>query len=79
MMHSNTELAKVLKYHIVSGRISPQELAHGMTLTTLEGGSLKGSKMGSTYEVNNAHVICGNIQTANATIYVIDKVLVPMH
>ena len=79
MMHSTTELAKILKYHIVSGRVTPAELAHGMTLRTLEGGSVKGSKMGAVYEVNNAQVICGNIQTANATVYVINKVLVPMH
>jgi uncharacterized surface protein with fasciclin (FAS1) repeats len=50
-----------------------------VTLKTLEGGSLKGSKMGPVYEVNNASVICGNIQTANATVYVINKVLTPMH
>ncbi len=35
--------------------------------------------MGSVYEVNSAHVVCGIIQTANATIYVISKVLIPMH
>jgi uncharacterized surface protein with fasciclin (FAS1) repeats len=29
--------------------------------------------------VNNAAVICGNIQTANATVYIINKVLIPMH
>ena len=79
MMHSSTELAKILKYHIVSGRVTPAELAHGMSLQTLEGGSLKGAKMGPVYEVNSAQVICGNIQTANATVYVINKVLVPMH
>ena len=72
-------LAKILKHHIVSGRVTPAELAHGMTLQTLAGGSVKGAKMGSVYEVNNAQVICGNIQTANATVYVINKVLVPMH
>jgi uncharacterized surface protein with fasciclin (FAS1) repeats len=79
MMHSPKELTKVLRYHVVDGRVTPSELAHGMTLTTLEGGTLKGAKMGSTYEVNNADVICGNIQTENATIYVINKVLMPMH
>jgi len=79
MMHSSKELAKILKYHIVSGRVTPAELAHGMALQTLEGSSLKGAKMGSVYEVNSAQVICGNIQTANATVYVINKVLVPMH
>jgi uncharacterized surface protein with fasciclin (FAS1) repeats len=79
MMHSNAELAKILKHHIVSGRVTPAKLASGMPLTTLEGGSLTGAKMGSAYEIGKANVICGNIQTANATVYVINKVLVPMH
>ena len=30
MMHSTAELAKILKYHIVNGRVTPAELAHGM-------------------------------------------------
>ena len=79
MMHSNAELAKILKYHIVSGRVTPAKLASGMALTTLEGGTLTGAKMGSVYEIGKADVICGNIQTANATGYEINKVLVPMH
>jgi uncharacterized surface protein with fasciclin (FAS1) repeats len=79
MMHSTAELAKILKYHVVNGRVTPEELASGMALKTLEGSSLKAAKMGSVYEVNNADVICGNIQTANATVYVINKVLTPMH
>jgi uncharacterized surface protein with fasciclin (FAS1) repeats len=79
MLHRSRELAKILKGHIVTGRVSPQELASGMVLKTLAGGSLKGSKMGMVYEVGSAHVICGNIQTANATVYVIDKVLIPAH
>src|SRR5215472_2993754 len=79
MMHSNTELAKILKYHVVDGRITPSKLASGMTLTTLEGGTLKPAKMGAVYEVNKAQVICGNIQTSNATVYIINSVLTPMH
>jgi uncharacterized surface protein with fasciclin (FAS1) repeats len=79
MMHSVAELAKILKYHVVSGHISAAQLANGKPLTTLEGATLKPSKMGSVYEVNNADIICGNIQTANATVYIINKVLTPMH
>jgi uncharacterized surface protein with fasciclin (FAS1) repeats len=79
MMHNSAHLAKILKYHVVSGRVTPAELASGKPLTTLEGESLKGAKMGSVYEVSKASVICGNIQTANATVYVINKVLIPMH
>jgi len=79
MMHSKTELTKILKYHVVSGSITPAQLASGKPLTTLEGSTLKPSKMGAVYEVNNASIICGNIHTANATVYVINKVLTPMH
>jgi uncharacterized surface protein with fasciclin (FAS1) repeats len=79
MLHSPAELTKILKYHVVRGRVTPARLATGKPLTTLEGGTLRPSKMGAVYEVNNADVICGNIQTANATVYIINKVLVPMH
>ena len=76
---STSELARDLKYHVVSGHVTAAQLASGKPLTTLEGGTLKPAKMGSVYEVNNADVICGNIHTANATVYVINKVLIPMH
>ena len=79
MMHSHTELAKILKYHVVNGHITPAGLASGKPLTTLEGSTLKPSKMGALYEVNTADVICGNIHTANATVYIINKVLIPGH
>jgi len=79
MMHSQAELTKVLKYHVVNGTITTAQLASGQPLTTLEGSTLKPSKMGAVYEVNNADIICGNIHTANATVYIINKVLTPMH
>jgi uncharacterized surface protein with fasciclin (FAS1) repeats len=79
MMSGMEELARILKYHVVSGNITPAELASGMTLTTLEGSQLKTAKMGATYEVNNAAVTCGNLHTANATVYIINAVLMPAH
>jgi len=71
--------AKILKYHVVAGHVTVAQLAVGKPLTTLEGSTLKPSKMGAVYEVNTADVICGNVQTANATVYIINKVLTPMH
>jgi uncharacterized surface protein with fasciclin (FAS1) repeats len=79
MMHSQAELAKVLEYHVVNGHVTAAELASGMTLKTLEGDTIRAARMGAVYEVNNADITCGNIQTANATVYVINKVLMPMH
>jgi uncharacterized surface protein with fasciclin (FAS1) repeats len=77
MLSGMTELEKILKYHVVHGRITPEELASGMTLSTLEGSTLHTAKMGSTYEVNNAAITCGNLHTANATVYIINAVLMP--
>ncbi len=71
------ELTKILTYHVVSGRYTPAQLASGMTLKTLEGGTVTVAKSGSTYTVNGADVVCGNVQTANATVYIINTLLMP--
>jgi uncharacterized surface protein with fasciclin (FAS1) repeats len=77
VLANKAELTKILTYHVVSGRTTPGQLASGAPLTTLEGGTLQPALTGGTYMVNNAHVVCGNVQTANATVYIIDTVLMP--
>jgi len=77
MMSEMAELAKTLTYHVVKGSVTPAEITRGMTLTTLEGSQLTISKMGSVYEVNSADVTCGPLHTANATVYIINAVLMP--
>ncbi|MGH2718725.1 MAG: fasciclin domain-containing protein, partial [Actinomycetota bacterium] len=70
------ELSTILKYHVISGRLSPAQLAGQHT--TLEGASLTVTGSGTSFMVNgSANVICGNVQTANATVYIIDSVLQP--
>jgi len=71
------ELTKILTYHVVAGRVTPAELASGKTLKTLEGGTVTPAMMGSSYTVNGTSVVCGNVQTANATVYIISSVLMP--
>ena len=44
---------------------------------TLGGGTIKVSGSGEDFKVGEAKVICGNVQTANATVYIIDGVLLP--
>jgi uncharacterized surface protein with fasciclin (FAS1) repeats len=70
-------LTKILTHHVVAGQLSPDELAG--THKTLEGDSItvKGSGEEFTVGKENAAVLCGNIPTANATVYVIDTVLMP--
>jgi uncharacterized surface protein with fasciclin (FAS1) repeats len=77
LMASQADLRDVLEYHVVSGRVTPADLASGKPLTSLLGQPLHPAKTGSTYEVNDAAVVCGNIKTANAYVYIINQVLVP--
>jgi len=77
VLANKTELTKILTYHVASGRYTPAELASGKPIKTLEGTTVKPSMSGGTYSVNGAQVVCGNVQTANATVYIINTVLMP--
>ena len=77
VLADKAELTKILTYHVVAGRVTPAELASGKTLKTLEGSTVTPAMMGSSYTVNGASVVCGNVQTANATVYIIGTVLMP--
>ena len=70
------QLATILTYHVVPGRIAPEELA-GTTQTTVQGGEVEVTGDPESLTVNDASVICGGVQTANATVYLIDSVLMP--
>lgn len=70
-------LTGILTYHVVGERLSPEDLKDG-TFETLQGAEITTMGSGESYEVNGeAAVVCGNVQTANATVYLIDSVLMP--
>ncbi|MDV7354867.1 fasciclin domain-containing protein [Rhodococcus oxybenzonivorans] len=68
-------LTKVLTYHVVPGQIAPNDIDGEHA--TVEGGSVTVTGSGDDLKVNDAGVICGGVQTANATVYLIDSVLMP--
>lgn len=69
-------LTTVLTYHVVPGQLAPDQLAGSHK--TLQGGTLEVSGSGEDFKVNgNSSVVCGNVKTANATVYLIDQVLLP--
>jgi uncharacterized surface protein with fasciclin (FAS1) repeats len=75
LMANRADLAKVLKYHVVKGRVTPAELADRKPLRTLAGLPVHPVKSRNVYKVNGVRVICGNLRAANATIYIVDGVL----
>ncbi len=75
-----TALGNVLKYHVVGTRYDAAGLVKAGQTTELYGGTVKvgGTATAPTLtdgKGNTATVLCGNIPTSNATVFVIDKVL----
>ena len=71
-------LTAILSHHVIGANLDPnavvgeQESLNKDTIT-IEGDT----EAGMTVDGGAANVICGNIPTANATVYVIDSVLMP--
>jgi uncharacterized surface protein with fasciclin (FAS1) repeats len=77
-------LTSVLTHHVIEGRLAPEDLAGthmtlGGTEVTVdgEGEDFSVAADGTVLGEMEAGVICGNVQTANATVYIIDQVLTP--
>ncbi|MCE0539468.1 fasciclin domain-containing protein [Kineosporia rhizophila] len=68
-------LVATLTYHVVAGELAPGKVVGEQV--TVQGGKVKVSGSGNELKVNDANVVCGGIKTANATVYLIDKVLDP--
>ncbi|MEO6791698.1 MAG: fasciclin domain-containing protein [Ornithinibacter sp.] len=68
-------LTKVLTGHVIAGRLAPDQLAGEHE--TLAGTKVTVKGSGEDFSVGDAKVICGNVQTANATVYILDGVLLP--
>ncbi|MFF2546136.1 fasciclin domain-containing protein [Kitasatospora sp. NPDC058063] len=69
-------LTRILTHHVVPQRLAPTALAGGHK--TLETHDLTVTGAAPDFTVDgDAKVLCGNVQTANATVYIVDTVLMP--
>jgi uncharacterized surface protein with fasciclin (FAS1) repeats len=68
-------LSTILTYHVVPGQASPTQVIG--THKTVQGGEVTVTGGGNAIKVNDAGVVCGGVRTANATVYLIDTVLMP--
>lgn len=84
LLGDTPQLTAVLTHHVLEGRLGPDQLAGDQT--TINGGTVSIDGSGGNFSIaaegtvlgaSPASVICGNVQTANATVYIIDQVLVP--
>jgi uncharacterized surface protein with fasciclin (FAS1) repeats len=68
-------LTTVLTYHVVPGQLTPDQVMGEQT--TVQGETLEVTGSGDELMVNDAKVICGGVMTQNATVYLVDSVLMP--
>jgi uncharacterized surface protein with fasciclin (FAS1) repeats len=84
LLADTPRLTAVLTHHVIQGRLAPEQLAG--THTTLNNDQVTidvspqaftVAKEGTLVGAAPATVVCGNVPTANAVVYVIDQVLTP--
>lgn len=75
---SNKEkLTAILKYHIVFGKMTLEEMKKNKGLMTLEGQHVSIKIDDNKVTINNAAVVRSNLEYPNGTVYIIDQVLIP--
>ncbi|MBD2494175.1 fasciclin domain-containing protein [Nostoc sp. FACHB-280] len=70
------QLTRILKYHVVAGKLSQAELAKLGTVTSVEGSIIK-IDCSEGFEIKNATVLAADIDADNGMIHVIDTVILP--
>lgn len=68
-------LTDVLTYHVIPGQLSPDEIAGEHE--TVQGDMVTVEGEGEGMMFDEAGLVCGGVQTANATVYMVDGVLMP--
>jgi len=82
LLADQKQLSGLLSYHVVPKRYDAAGLVAAGRTTELAGGDLTIGGTATAPTVtdgmgNTANILCGNIPTSNATVFVIDKVLMP--
>ncbi|GAA5153144.1 MULTISPECIES: fasciclin domain-containing protein [Amycolatopsis] len=79
LANNPSRLTPILQYHVLPQRYDAKGLEAAGTVQSLDtaGGPIRISGSGDSMTVNGAKVLCGNIPTKNATVFVIDSVLTP--
>ncbi|MEV8001309.1 fasciclin domain-containing protein [Streptomyces parvus] len=77
LLNDKDQLTKVLTYHVVGEKVTTQQMEDG-TFKTLEGSDLTTKGSGTEFTVNDSSkIVCGDVPTANATVNLVDTVLMP--
>lgn len=70
------QLAAVLTYHVVAGKVMSGDLSDGMTATTVNGNDITIS-VGEGVQINGANVTTADVEASNGVVHIIDAVILP--
>jgi uncharacterized surface protein with fasciclin (FAS1) repeats len=68
-------LTSILTYHVIPGQLSPAQVAGKHK--TVEGGEVTVTGAGEALKFDASGLVCGGVHTANATVYMVDTVMMP--
>ena len=71
------QLATILKYHVIAGKVGSAALADGARLETLAGIDAGISKTEGGFNIENARIVATDIDASNGVVHVIDRVILP--
>ncbi len=74
LVQNPPQLARILKYHVVAGKLTQADLAQVQAIESLEGSPIA-INCSDGFEVKNSTVIMPDIEADNGIIHVIDRVI----
>lgn len=74
---NKAQLAGILTYHVVAGKVLSTDLSDGMEATTVNGGKITIHIQDGKVLINDAEVVLADVATDNGVIHVINKVILP--
>ena len=70
------QLAAILTYHVVAGKVMSTDLSDGMKAATVNGADVTITTTDGA-KVNGAHVVSADVEASNGVVHVIDAVILP--
>ena len=75
LVQNPPQLARILKYHVVVGKLTKTDLSKVDSVESVEGSPIVVNCTGDNFEVKNATAIAADIEADNGIIHVIDNVI----